>query len=234
MTAIRRTILSGLAVLAVMTLSSPAPAILNPGSGSLTVIHGIPDLPARVDVFVEGSKLFDFDFGDQEGPLVLPASDYFIQVRLHGATVLAKMVTIEAGRDYTAIAHRLPNASGIALSLFENDTRLFRRGSTLAVRHTADAPQVNIDLLATRRNTRIGTFGPLKNGGQIGPVNLPPARYTAVVRDAATNSVVAPVVVSLAPRTRQIIYAVGSLSDGTFTVIVQEIPLSRVLLLGNR
>ncbi|MCX7717507.1 MAG: DUF4397 domain-containing protein [Candidatus Sumerlaeaceae bacterium] len=234
MKAFRRIILSGLAGLALLTHAGPAPAIVNPGSATLTVIHGIPNLPAPVDVFVDGSKLFDFDFADQEGPLVLPADDYFIEVKLLGTTVLSTTATLQAGRDYTAIAHLVPHADGITLSLFENDTRLFRRGSTLTVRHTADAPEVNIDLLATRRNIRIGTFGPLKNGGQVGPVNLPPARYTAVVRDAATNTVVAPVAVSLAPRTRQIVYAVGSLSNGTFTVIVQEIPFSQVILLGNR
>jgi len=234
MKTIRHLILASLAAAAMLTFVRPGHAIVNPGSGTLTVIHGIPALPARVDVFVDGSKLFDFDFGDQEGPLVLPANDYFVEVKLLGNTVLATTATIAAGRDYTAIAHLLPNGGGISLSLFENDTRFFRRGSTLTVRHTADAPPVNIELLLTRFNFPLGTFGPMKNGGQIGPVNLPPGRYTAVVRDEATNSVVTPVAVSLAPRTRQIVYAVGSLSDGTFTVIVQEIPISRLILLRER
>jgi hypothetical protein len=40
--------------------------------------------------------------------------------------------------------------------------------------------------------------------------------------------------VSVAPHTGQIVYAVGSLSGGTFTVIVPEIPLSRLILLCER
>ena len=35
----------------------------------LTVLHGVPGLPAPVQVFANGNQLFSFEYGEQRGPL---------------------------------------------------------------------------------------------------------------------------------------------------------------------
>ena len=120
-----------------------------------TVIHGIPGLPEPVDVLVNGDFAFSFDFNESEGPIPLPPGTYDFAVQLQGETVLsADDVPLEGGRVYTAIAHLTYTGDepGIKLSLFENQKYFERPGMPrVSVRHTADAPAVDIDLFHNGR-----------------------------------------------------------------------------------
>lgn len=202
---------------------------------TLTVIHAIPGLPAPVDVYADGGFLFSFDFFQSEGPLTLPEDSYFIEVRLSGKTVLSGTADLAADKNYTAIAHLVPGDPdpGIKLSFFENDVCELDQGMTrVTIRHTADAPAVDIGL----------SYGPsvffpfawpylkarnLSNGdnpGQFGAVDLPFGFYQGTFYAACTDVDVYTTDNSLLiPGTIYIVYAVGSINDGTFALYVQTL-----------
>ena len=64
-------------------------AALPAQDATVTVLHGIPGLSAPVDVFANGTQLFSFSYGDQEGPLTLPPGSYALEVRQNGGTLLS-------------------------------------------------------------------------------------------------------------------------------------------------
>lgn len=224
---VSRLVASAIAYLSMVALTTPAAAIINPNAGTVTAIHGIPGLSAPVDLLVSGTKLLDFQFGDVEGPLTVPSGSYFIELQLRGTTVLSSTLTVLPGSDYTLIAHLL-EGGGTTVTLFRNSTAFFPRGSSLQFRHTANAPPVFAELRWGRSGSLLTTSPPVKNGDELPPIVLLPTRYTLDVRNYGNGSLISRVAVRLNARTRQIIYAVGSLSGGTLTFIVQEIPLSRV------
>lgn len=208
----------------------------------LTAIHGIPGLPVPVDVFVNGDYLLSFDFNESAGPLALAEGDYDIEIRLQGTTVLSRTVSPELGKNYTIIAHLTyidGSSNGIALSLFENNIEPLRNGRTrITVRHTADAPTVDLDLqraitwesgysarylfvggqkLSNMDGGTPGSFGSVDIwGGEMLAV-LYPNRSTMPAFDSGS--------VFFDAGTNYIVYAIGSLFDGTFTLFVQAIDM---------
>jgi len=135
---------------------------------TLTVIHGIPGdsigLPRElgVDVYVNQSydqPAFTFEFGDSVDNLDLAAGDYTFEVFVGGSDpttsdpVLSLDATLVGDRNYTAVAHLTytgdPDAPGIALSAFQNETSFISAGppnGRLTVRHTANAPTVELEI----------------------------------------------------------------------------------------
>ncbi len=113
------------------------------------MVHGIPGL--TVDVCVNGAKaITDFEPGDVVSGVRLPGGEYRLKVTPAGepcsAAVLSAVADLAGGRNrnYTVVAnlddHGTPN-----LALFRNNTRKTEAGeAALVVRHTADAPAVNV------------------------------------------------------------------------------------------
>ena len=200
-------------------------------TAELTVIHGISDLPAPVDVFVDGAFQFSFEFTDIVGGIELPGGTYELEVRLLGDPVLSATATLEAGGNFTAIAHETfieGPASGIALALFENDASTVRGPlGRLTARHTADAPEVDITL-SIGDTTVVGLEG-LSNpqGGsptQAGPISAVSLPFDVTFFPAGgADGVFAVPGVQPTPAVSTIAYAVGSLPRGTFTVLLQTI-----------
>lgn len=202
----------------------------------LTVIHGVPGLPEMVDIYADGNYLFSFDFMDSEGPLPLPEGMYFLEVKLQGETVLSADAMLEAGKNYTAIAHLTyidGEDAGLKLSLFENNVQVIdSRRSRLDIRHTADAPAVDIELL---RDADSGKFFARRLSVANNDAGMPQTlgesevqvRFTTAVLYPAgdLNPVFASPNLLLERETYYIIYAVGSLFDGSFDLIIQTIDL---------
>lgn len=190
----------------------------------LTVIHGIPGLPAPVEVFANGGRLFAFDFPQVQGPLSLPPATYNVEVRLNGNPVLAAPITPAAGKNYTAVAH-LQVGSGIALAAFENDSSPLRRGfARVIVRHLADAPAV--DVLATQRGTTIPLFRNVSNPNQ-GSVDVPAGTYTLRINAAGTrNTVLGPVDLTFDANKVYSAHAIGKLGETSFQLSLQSFDLT--------
>jgi hypothetical protein len=127
--------------------ASPASAA---GKATLNVVHGIPGVD--VNVCVDGAVAIpDFQPGDVVSGVRLPAGSH--DLKLVAATdtcgdtaiLKANNVMLKVRRNYTVVANL--DADGTPnLKIFTNDVRALRHAGTarLTVRHTADAPAVNV------------------------------------------------------------------------------------------
>lgn len=200
----------------------PAAASAQSSDGTVTVVHGIPDL--NVDVYVNGGlTLEDFTYGTVTDPLTLPAADYEIEVYPADADpassdpALASTVTLPAGANASIIAN-LDGSGAPTLSVFVNDTSATDAGNgRVTARHLAAAP--NVDILAGGDVL----FGDVPNGSE-GVVDVPAGTYPiSIVPAGATEPVVFSADVDVPEGANVIAYAIGSLEAGNFQVAVQVI-----------
>jgi hypothetical protein len=151
----------------------------------VTVLHGVPGLPAPVQVLANGATLFSFDYGEQRGPLSLAPGAYLLEVRLNGSTILSANANVAAGLDYSVIANL--DATGTPrLSVFGNSLpNLSLPGSRLYVRHTAQAPAV--DVILQQNGTTVATLPNVSNGQEV-QADVAPGRYSVRVNVAGTST----------------------------------------------
>ncbi|WP_342001441.1 DUF4397 domain-containing protein [Microbacterium sp. LWH7-1.2] len=220
----RKTLLAGLAagIVAALGLGAPATAATS-GNAVLSVLHGVPDTP--VDVYVNGElTLDDFQPGDLAGPLDLPAGAYEVALTATDATDASSPVvgpvtlTLEAGKNYTAVAHL--NASGAAPTVtpYVNDTSPTAAGEgRLTVRHDAAAPEV--DVLAGGTAVIQGLANP-----EEATLDLAAGTIEASVAAAGTTEpVIGPAPLEVQEGVLTIAYAWGSLEKGNLQLAVQTI-----------
>ncbi|MDQ0767833.1 hypothetical protein QF031_000582 [Pseudarthrobacter defluvii] len=189
----------------------------------LSVLHGVPGL--TVDVWVNGNlTLDDFTPGTLAGPLELPAGDYEIAITAADATsadnpVIGPVdVELDEGRNYTAVAHLDADGAPTA-SLFTNDTKAPRNDGKgkLTVRHVAAAPAV--DILAGGAPVIEGLSNPDE-----AKLKLKAGTISATVAAAGTTDpVIGPADITVEGGKNTIVYAWGSLADGTLDVAVQVV-----------
>jgi hypothetical protein len=128
------------------TGGGPAAAV---GKAKLNVVHGIPGV--TVNVCVDGSVAIpDFAPGDVVKNVTLAATSHTFKIVPHSdgtcstSGILVVTTSLKAGTNYTAVAAL--NAKGNPrLLLFTNNVNPTKaHHARLAVRHTADAPAVNV------------------------------------------------------------------------------------------
>lgn len=137
-------IAAGATTLAVLT-ASPASA---GGTAKLNVVHGIPGV--TVNVCVDGTKAIpNFAPGNVVKNVSVPAGSHTFKIVAKSRTcsaagILAVTAHLAAGKNYSAVASL--NASGTPkLLLFTNNVHETATGKArVTVRHTADAPAVNV------------------------------------------------------------------------------------------
>jgi hypothetical protein len=220
----RKPLLFLVALGAVLGLSAlPASADGHPRkTGSLSVVHGIPDLP--VDVYLNGDRVAAGVSFTQLATFRLRVGTYEVAFRSAGAgrstrPLLQSHVGVKPGVSKSLVAHLKANGTPTLTTYYNNTTRN-RSLAQVTVRHDAAAPAV--DVIA---NDSITLIDGLKNPGQ-GKAFVSAGTYNVKVVADADNSVVAlEADLTLATRTNTIVYAVGDLAAGSFTVIVQVLPL---------
>jgi LPXTG-motif cell wall-anchored protein len=201
--------------------AAPAGAQTSTGNGTVTVVHGIPGL--TVDVYVNGNlTLADFAPDTVTDSLSLPAGEYQLAIRpanaaADSAPALSGTATLSAGANASIVAH-LDGAGQPKLSVFVNDASAIEGGTArLVVRHTAAAPAV--DVLANGSPA----FTNLTNPNEA-KADLPAGTISAAVAAAGTTTpVLGPTDLTLAEGTATIVYAVGSLQDGSLKILSQRI-----------
>ena len=67
------------ALLMVATLGVGATSV-EAETGYLSAVHGIPGLEEAVEVYVNGTLLFSFEFGETFGPEAVGVGDYKLEV----------------------------------------------------------------------------------------------------------------------------------------------------------
>ncbi len=206
-------------VLMVAGFAAPAAA---DSHAELYVLHGVPEL--TVDVWVNGERaLDDFEPGDLAGPLELDAGTYTVAITAADATddsapaIGPVDLPLESGGNYTAVAHLAADGSATA-TLFTNDTSSTAAGEgRLTVRHTAAAPAV--DVLAGGSAVISGLENPDE-----ATLDLPAGTVSAAVAAAGTTEpVLGPADVPVSEGVNTIVYAWGSLEEGTLALATQTI-----------
>lgn len=209
--------------LAALLLLAAVPA----QDAKLTVLHGVPGLPAPVQVLANGSTLFSFDYGEQRGPLSLPAGNYALEVRLNGSPILSVNANVVAGADYAVIANL--NATGTPqLSLFQNGlVPPTLPGSRLYVRHTAQAPAV--DVILEQNGLPVATIPNVTNG-QEAVADVAPGTYGVRLNLAGTSTTAfGPTLVALENGNGYGVFATGVALTPSFRLQVANVALcSRV------
>lgn len=213
-----------LAVAALATFALTLVALSAPASAQdarIHLIHGIPD--TDVDVAAGGVNVFEnFSFGDTEDLSGLAGSTLEdLTVKLAGtdtAAIEAGNVTLPTDGNTTIIAHL--DASGTpTISVFKNDVSQLGAGEgRLVVRHVAAAPEVDI------RADGAVAFAAVPNGAE-GSVDLPIGTVSADVVPTGETSpvVIGPADLPINDGESLIVYAVGSLSDNSLTVLTESI-----------
>lgn len=210
----------GIAAAAAGLLLLPTAAADN-HTGTVTVVHGIPETP--VDVYVNGDlTLDDFQPATVTDPLPLPEGDYTFDLTAPNAAdnsspILSADATLEAGANVSAVAH-LTEGGDPTVSLFVNDTSQLDAGQARAtVRHTAAAPAV--DVLAGGDAIIEGLANPDE-----AVTAVPAGDYDLAVNAAGTDTEVTALPgTTLADGVNTIVYAIGNLDGETFDILVQTI-----------
>jgi hypothetical protein len=200
----------------------------------VSVVHGIPG--ATVDVYVNGGLLLpNFQFGTVTPLLSVPAGNYEVKVFAAGAdpstsipVVSLRSTALAEGLNVTIVAH-LTAVGAPALTPFLNDvSAIVGQGnlppaatpsSRLAVRHTAQAPTVSV----VANGKALVTFS---NGAEA-VVDVPAHGYAVWLALPLTKKpVFGPVNVRPGAGKSLAVYAVGSIGDGTFTLLTQNFDLN--------
>lgn len=183
----------------------------------VSVVYGIPGLPAPVTVTANGGALFSFHYRDVRSQLVVPPGTYNFGVLLNGAPVLGRMDTVQRGDDVTVAAH-LDAAGAPVLSAFANDlSPLPPLSSRVTVRHLAQAPAV--DVLAQPLNSALATIPNLSNGASLTTPFGIGATTLRLAAAGTSNVVFGPVGFRPQINVSHQFLAVGSLANGSFTVL---------------
>ncbi|MEO1035515.1 MAG: DUF4397 domain-containing protein [Pseudomonadota bacterium] len=136
-----------------------------------------------------------------------------------GQRVISELVEVNFGDSLSLVAHQTDDG-GIRLTRFSDEQRSQGQSNGLAtVRHTADAPTVDIQV-----NGGVAIPG-ISNGDSAKAV-LPAATYSVGIAPAgAPQPVFGPVDLPIPAQTNTVVYAVGSLTTGSFEVLVDSIAL---------
>jgi hypothetical protein len=195
------------------------PAAANDVKPTITLVHGIPGV--LVDIYVNGAKpIEDVAF---ETVATVPGRSGHNTVDIRPADAPAKSspllhrdLILKEHQSKSVVAH-LTAAGKPKLTVFPNDqTPLGNGKARVTVRHVAAAPAVDIVV----DNSTVLVAG-LSNPHQA-KADVPAGSYLVDVRAAGTTTTVLDdASVHLAAGTNTIIYAIGSLSGGTFTVVTQ-------------
>jgi hypothetical protein len=203
------------------------------------VVHGIPgedlamDPELPVDVFVNDAicLLEGFEFGEIVGPVTLDPGDYNVKISLANesdpctnSAVIEADLTFETGKNYSVVAH-LTEMGDPTGSLFENNVYPTGRGKArIIAHHTAAAPSVDVTV---ERNSDPGAprivVQNFTNPDQVAAEVRPGGWQVSIAPAMSFTPVFGPVEVTLKPFTAYLIYAVGSLSEETFTLLVKPI-----------
>jgi hypothetical protein len=217
----RRSLPYVLALAVAVLVAWATPASAQSPSARIHLLHGVPGV--TVDVVAGGEVVIEnFEFkGTQDLSALAGQTLTELEVRVAGTdqvAIDAGDVQLPASGNHTVIAH-LDAGGEPTLGVFENDTTPAAAGQgRLTVRHAAAAPAV--DVLAGGEPA----FTNLANGQQ-DSADLPAGTISAsVVPTGATEPVVlGPADLPVEDGSGLVVYAVGSLDDGSMDVLTETV-----------
>jgi hypothetical protein len=210
-------VLGGLLAAAATTVGTASAATAQE-TGTVHVVHGIPNTP--VDVYVDGQRAIDdFQPGVAAGPVDLPAGAREVTIfpadaaDNSGSPLLSARPQVPAGGDVTLVAH-LTDSGQPTVTPFVDDVSSVPAGQArVVVRHTAAAPAV--DILAAGSPVISGLTNPNEKALEV-PAGTIPA---AVAAAGTTDPVIGPADLDLQEGSATFVHAIGSLQDGNLNLV---------------
>ncbi len=189
------------------------------GDACVNIVHASPDAPA-VDVYVDGGLALEgLEFGSFSGWVALPAGDYQVQVTPAGSpvedAVIDVDVTLDEGMAYQVAATGF--VADITPQIYPADLSASGDMARVRVIHTSpDAPAV--DIAVAGGDVLIAD---LQFPGASDALDVPAGTYDLEVRPAGTTDVALELPgVALEAGMTYDVFAIGSLADGSLTVLV--------------
>jgi hypothetical protein len=212
---------TGVAVVAVaMTSVFAAGASAQGTTGTVTVVHGLRGLLA--DVYLDGQIALDgFEPERATDPLQIPVGDHLVEIREADAPAdsepaVSGRLVVQPGDNLSAVAH-LSEEGEPTLTVFDNNLSTVAPGNArLTVRHTAEAPAVDVELGGNPFSA--GLVNPGEAGQDL------PAATSQVAVSSAGEALLPPSDVTFAAGTAQYLYLIGSAPDGSVTWLSQTLP----------
>ena len=200
-------------------------------TGDVYVVHGINGtdigaseaLPVDVSVSGQGCVLEGVEFRDIEGPLTLPAdTTYDIEVRLAAedpctgdVAIQASGVGLEDGDNVSITAHLDAQGSPTA-TVFANDLSSASGSTKVSPRHAAEFGPVDIVVNGSP------AFENVPNGAS-GTATLDPGTYEVAIQTPDNQTTAFSDSLQLDAGTLYAAYAVGSVENETFEVLLQTL-----------
>lgn len=208
----------------------------------ISVIHGIPGsdlgLPQElpVDISLNGAcALTQVPFGTVSAPIDVAPGLYDLEIRLAtgdctGDLAITASIALQLAESSTVIAY-LTDSLTLTAAKFVNDLRPATGLARVTVRHTADAPAVDVFVKAPNA-APVRLFSELSNTTQAKADVAPGAYKVGLTLPGANPMSPDDLVFAVggpgleAPAdVNTVVYAVGSLFTGSFTVLTQSFPL---------
>lgn len=197
-------------------------------TGVVTVVHGVPGL--TVDVYVNGSLLLpNFLPKTVTNPLTLPEGQYDVVIVPAGGNpanpAIAGSAFLPAGANVSLVAHLKADGTP-TLGVFVNDVSRLRHGATRFIaRHTAAAPTVDIKIFRKDFYRPVRAFNNVSNGDE-GTTAVVEGKFKTKLFPAGANTAVFESDFFKVKSGKVYIgYAIGSLTGGSFDLILQTIDL---------
>jgi hypothetical protein len=137
--------------------------------------------------------------------------------------VIEASIELMGGVNYSIVAY-LDDGGSPTAGLFENDVTPTGRGKArLIVQHTADAPAVDISVRRDGPKSPGLDIYDFMNGDQAAAEVRPGEWYVAIAPAGSEMPVFGPVDVELSPYAAYLVYAVGSVDTGSFTLLLERV-----------
>ena len=221
----RPTFLAGIAAVSLLAfsalgVSAQSPAPMDGDMAWVRVLHGSPDAPA-VDVYADGAEvLSDVPFGAISDYLQVPAGEHQIQVFAAGADPMTDTAVIDAPLTFAAgtmttvaATDKLANITPQVIA--DAPAPVADQAQIRVVHLSADAPAV--DVAPDGADPIVSN---LAYPSATDYLTVPAGDYDLEIRPAGSMDValqLAPI--SLAAGNSYTAFAIGSLADGTLTVL---------------
>lgn len=185
------------------------------------VLHGAGDAPA-VDIYADGGLIGEgLAFSQITDYLEVPGGEYQIQIVPNGASLEEGPIVIDAALTFdagtmTTVAATGSLASGIVPQVIVDDPAPSSDTAQVRVVHlSADAPAVDI-----APDGGDALIEGLEYPNNTGYIALPGGAYDLEIRPAGSTDVAFDIPeITIDNGVSYSVYAVGSLGDGTFTVV---------------
>jgi hypothetical protein len=229
---------STLCAVVLTALVSAGAARAQTAPASFFVVHGIPgrDVGATldpllpVDVLVGGKYclLQGFTFGSIAGPYDVPPGTYTVAISLanplapcSNTPVISGSVALKSG-EFGAVVAALSTSGAPAAEVYALNVSAIGAGKQrFMVAHAADAPEVEVKAVSLGKSPEKVAFK-LAPGAEKSVVV--PTKPAFSLTATAGTTVIGPVTVDLGDQGLALVFAVGSATTGSATLLTKVIP----------